>query len=469
MFPPIQASNLTASGVTATQITLTWKDNSNNESGFHIYRRDTSAGTFNLIATAPASPGVGGTPSYQDTGLTPNTFYEYHLKAFNAISEAADFAGTNATTLPAGNTIASITITPAKASTILGRTQQFNATALDQSGMPLTPQPTFTWTASGGSIDGNGLYTATTLGGPFVITAASGSVSKTATITVSPAAFTGLTLTPNAVYGGQSLTGTVSFSGTVSADQTVSLTATGLNATFPATVTVPAGASSAKFALTTATATSDTTGSLRATLGAVTRTASLLVRTTPATLTSLTPSVVPSFGPAFSLSVMGSGFLPGSVVQWNRHALVTHFGSATQISADVPASLLQTKASASIVVANNASLSNILTLTLGQPKISVTSSLSRDGITQEVLASLVFSNSGTADAVNAQLTRASLGGKGTTTALPQSLGTVPAGGTVSLTVRFPASVGTPGISSTLSVGGTYPGSTFSSQQSVMLP
>ncbi len=96
--PPTQASNLTATVLSPTQIHLTWTDNSNNETGFNIYRKTGTAGFFSLITTAPASPGVGGTVSYNDTGLIPGTYYEYHLKAVNAIGEAGDFAGTNTTT-----------------------------------------------------------------------------------------------------------------------------------------------------------------------------------------------------------------------------------------------------------------------------------------------------------------------------------------------------------------------------------
>ncbi len=468
---PLQASNLTASGVTSTQITLTWKDNANNETGFHIYRKDTTAGTFNLIHTAPPSPGVGAMPTYQDTGLMPGTYYEYHLKAFNAIGEAGDFTGTNATTLSAA--AASITLTPAKATLVLGHTQQFTATALDQSGTPLSPQPTLTWTASAGTITSSGLYTPTTLGGPFLITVTTGSganmVSKTATVTVIPAAFVGLTVTPTTVYGGQSATGTITFNGNVAADQTLTLSSTGISATFPATVTVPAGASSATFNIVTAVSAADVTGTLSATLGTVTRSATLMVKTTPATLTSLSPGVVASFGPAFSLSVNGSGLLPGSVVQWNKHPLVTHYLSVTQVSADVPASLLQTKDSVSIVVANGGSVSNALTLTVGLPHLTASATLSRDALTQEVVASVAVTNSGTADASSVQLTRAFLGGKVPTTVLPVSVGTVAAGSSVRVTLRFPSSVGAGGSSSVLSVGGVYPGYSFTTQQTLTLP
>lgn len=102
---PKQASNLTATVISSSQLHLQWQDNSINESGFHLYRKTGSGGTFILLATIPASPGTGGTVQYEDANLSSGTYYEYHLKAFNAVAEAADFAGAHATTItdaPAG-------------------------------------------------------------------------------------------------------------------------------------------------------------------------------------------------------------------------------------------------------------------------------------------------------------------------------------------------------------------------------
>jgi serine protease AprX len=50
----------------------------------------------------------------------------------------------------------------------------------------MNPQPTFTWSVSGGgSIDQNGLFTAgSTAGGPFTVTAAGGGKTGTASVTV---------------------------------------------------------------------------------------------------------------------------------------------------------------------------------------------------------------------------------------------------------------------------------------------
>jgi hypothetical protein len=47
-------------------------------------------------------------------------------------------------------TLTSISVSPPSASVAPNGTQQFTATARDQVGNPLVPQPSFTWTVSGG-------------------------------------------------------------------------------------------------------------------------------------------------------------------------------------------------------------------------------------------------------------------------------------------------------------------------------
>jgi glucose/arabinose dehydrogenase len=79
--------------------------------------------------------------------------------------------------------LTSITITPASATVPLGGTQPFAAQGRDQYGSPIAT--TVTWTVSGGgSIDASGLFTASTVGGPFVVRAQDGGVSGTASVTV---------------------------------------------------------------------------------------------------------------------------------------------------------------------------------------------------------------------------------------------------------------------------------------------
>jgi hypothetical protein len=82
--------------------------------------------------------------------------------------------------------LTSITVVPASSTLAPLTTQQFLATAQDQFAAPLTPQPTFTWNVSGGgTIDANGLFAAgATQGGPYAVTALTGTLSASATVSV---------------------------------------------------------------------------------------------------------------------------------------------------------------------------------------------------------------------------------------------------------------------------------------------
>ncbi len=81
---------------------------------------------------------------------------------------------------PGGMSIAPSSVTIGK-----GDTQLFTATVNDQFGAPLTVQPAATWSATGGgTIAVDGTFTATTVGGPFAVTAASGTFSAGASVTV---------------------------------------------------------------------------------------------------------------------------------------------------------------------------------------------------------------------------------------------------------------------------------------------
>jgi hypothetical protein len=84
-------------------------------------------------------------------------------------------------------------------------------------------------------------------------------------------------------------------------------------------------------------------------------------------LTSLTPNTAAVGGPAFTLSVQGSKFVPGAVVNWNGGARPTTFVSATQLLVQIPAGDIANVGSASVSVVNPApggGLSGALTFTI---------------------------------------------------------------------------------------------------------
>lgn len=69
-------------------------------------------------------------------------------------------------------------------------------------------------------------------------------------------------------------------------------------------------------------------------------------------LTKIAPASANAGGPAFTLTVSGSGFLSSSTVLWNGNALTTQYVSATQLTANVPASLIAQAGMAQVAVSN---------------------------------------------------------------------------------------------------------------------
>jgi hypothetical protein len=83
-----------------------------------------------------------------------------------------------------------------------------------------------------------------------------------------------------------------------------------------------------------------------------------------AVITSLSPSTATAGGAAFTLTVNGTGFVSSAVVQWNGTALSTTFVSATQLTAQVTASLIATAGTAAVTVLQNAATSNSVNFTI---------------------------------------------------------------------------------------------------------
>jgi len=82
--PPAAPSNLTATTVSASQINLSWTDNSANEDGFKIERcARASCTNFAQIATVGAN-----VKTFSNTGLTKFTSYSYRVRAYNASGDS---------------------------------------------------------------------------------------------------------------------------------------------------------------------------------------------------------------------------------------------------------------------------------------------------------------------------------------------------------------------------------------------
>jgi hypothetical protein len=96
--------------------------------------------------------------------------------------------------------------------------------------------------------------------------------------------------------------------------------------------------------------------------------ATLVVSSVVPSLSGAYPNSATAGGPAFSLSVNGSGLLTGATVQWNGSALPTTFVSAAQLTALVSANLIAATGGPSITVVNpGGSTSNAMTFIISPP------------------------------------------------------------------------------------------------------
>jgi predicted phage tail protein len=84
---PAAPTGLTATALSKSQISLTWADNADNETGFRIQRcKGSTCTNFTQIATVGAN-----VTSYLNAKLSPNTTYRYRVLAYN-LSGNSDYS-----------------------------------------------------------------------------------------------------------------------------------------------------------------------------------------------------------------------------------------------------------------------------------------------------------------------------------------------------------------------------------------
>lgn len=88
---PAAPTNLSVSNETSSSLTLSWTDNSNNETGFYIYRASSQYGTYIQIATTASA-------SYTNSGLSASTTYWYKVAAYNSAGTSAQTIAISGTT-----------------------------------------------------------------------------------------------------------------------------------------------------------------------------------------------------------------------------------------------------------------------------------------------------------------------------------------------------------------------------------
>ena len=96
---PVAPSSLNAVAASGTSISLSWQDNSSNETGFEIYHSTTSGSGFTLLTTTGANVN-----SYTHTGLAVSSTHYYRVRAINGQGNSAFTSDASATT-PSGSSV----------------------------------------------------------------------------------------------------------------------------------------------------------------------------------------------------------------------------------------------------------------------------------------------------------------------------------------------------------------------------
>jgi len=173
--PPNGPTGLAAAPGTS-KVVLTWNAVSG-ASNYNIQRATASAGPYSAIKNNNT------TTTYTDSTAAAGTTYYYKVN-YNVNGVGASYYCSPVSATPTG-ALATVTVTPGSATVDTGTNQQFTAMGTDSFGNNVIPQPTFTWaTTGGGTIDASGLFSATTAGGPFAVTATSGTINGAASLTV---------------------------------------------------------------------------------------------------------------------------------------------------------------------------------------------------------------------------------------------------------------------------------------------
>jgi hypothetical protein len=129
------------------------------------------------------------------TGSFTNT-----VRASVGVCSSAIFGYASVTVLP--GTLASMTISPANPTLAIGATQEFTAQGHDSYGNIVTVTPSWSAMSSSGTINAStGMFTAGTLAGtvPSAVTATSGAISSSTSVTVSPGTLASIVVTPASV------------------------------------------------------------------------------------------------------------------------------------------------------------------------------------------------------------------------------------------------------------------------------
>jgi hypothetical protein len=133
-------------------------------------------------------------------------------------------------------------------------------------------------------------------------------------------------------------------------------------------------------------------------------TVSLYAQTNPVPFLNqpLVPASVAPGSPGFTLTVNGTGFVSGAVVNWNGSPLTTTFVGASRLTAGILATNVANPATVNITVTNPApgggtSSPNLFTVTMPTPSVTFATSTVNVGLTPGGIVAADFNNDGKTD------------------------------------------------------------------------
>ena len=179
--------------------------------------------------------------------------------------------------------------------------------------------------------------------------------------------------------------------------------------------------------------------------GLTSNTLSFAINALTPTLTSVTPSSATAGDPDTTITVSGTNFLAQTVVQWNGAPLATTAGTATQLTAVVPARLLASAGSADVTAMNPSNLvSNALAFTINPKPVLTLTTLSQtlatagDAAFTLTINGTAFTSASQVRWSGTSLTTAFISATQLIAAVPANLLTTP--GTYNVTVANPDGV-----------------------------
>lgn len=264
---------------------------------------DNPALGFGLSAGVPITTKATAVPTgARSVNVGINTAY---VTADTAVTVTATRAGVTASTvidvLPPAP--ASVVLTPASVRGGSNTSLRVNITckapvgglvvALASNRAEATPVATVTVPAGQTFVTTSVPTTTVSANANAVLSATAYGYTKTATLAITPSIPSAVSFTPNVVVGGAISTGKVTLNGPAGPEgAVVTLVSSSPKVTVPATVTVPAGATSANFTATTSTIPSNISVTVRATFNGVSRTGTLAVQAPKPSAVSYNPTIL---------------------------------------------------------------------------------------------------------------------------------------------------------------------------------